>query len=104
MLADIVGGDAQGALLPHAGYDPRFRALHHDSVPPPESAFLFCDTCDPYPFTRARLEELIARKDQILREEQERAERERLTRKRIPLMESLATEDDEDQACLICHL
>jgi len=41
----------QGALLPHAGYARNVLALHHDIQPPRNSAFLLCETCDPYPFT-----------------------------------------------------
>lgn len=52
------------------------------------------------------LEELIARKDEILNEERSRQERDRLNRKRIPLLDSLASgpDEDADQACLICEL
>jgi uncharacterized membrane protein len=49
----------QGALLPHAGYDRRFRALHHQVVASPESAYLLCESCSPYPFTRDELRERI---------------------------------------------
>ena len=52
----------QGALLPHAGYADNVRALHHKIRPPVDSAYLLCETCDPYPFTpeehRARISAL----------------------------------------------
>lgn len=51
------------------------------------------------------LEELLARKDQILLEEQQRIAREQANRKRIPLVDTLISDsEDEEQACLICHL
>jgi 3'-phosphoadenosine 5'-phosphosulfate sulfotransferase (PAPS reductase)/FAD synthetase len=51
------------------------------------------------------LEELLARKDDILTEERERLERERANRIRLPLMIALTEpEADEDQPCLVCHL
>jgi uncharacterized membrane protein len=52
----------QGALLPHAGYADNVRALHHKIQPPANSAYLLCETCNPYPFTpeehRARIDAL----------------------------------------------
>jgi 3'-phosphoadenosine 5'-phosphosulfate sulfotransferase (PAPS reductase)/FAD synthetase len=50
------------------------------------------------------LEELIARKEEILAAERDRQEREQLNRKRIPLTTSLVADEEDDQACLICHL
>jgi len=50
------------------------------------------------------LEQLLARKDDILREEEDRKERERVSRKRLTLVDALNIEDDDDQACLVCHL
>lgn len=41
----------QGALLPHAGYADNVRVLHHKIQPPANSAYLLCETCNPYPFT-----------------------------------------------------
>jgi uncharacterized membrane protein len=41
----------QGALFPHAGYEPRYRVLDHDVVPQRGDAFLLCSSCNPYPFT-----------------------------------------------------
>lgn len=49
----------QGALMPHAGYAENVRVLHHDIQPPANSAYLLCDTCDPYPFTREEHAALI---------------------------------------------
>ena len=52
----------QGALLPHAGYGDNVHALHHKIQPPANSAYLLCETCNPYPFTaeehRARISAL----------------------------------------------
>jgi hypothetical protein len=45
----------QGALYPHAGYAVRHRVLHHTVTPEPDSAFLLCETCNPYPFEREDL-------------------------------------------------
>lgn len=50
----------EGALFPHAGYESRVRVLHHTITPPPNSAYLVCATCKPYPFSREELESRIA--------------------------------------------
>ena len=51
------------------------------------------------------LEELLARKEEILREEAERKQRETASRRFLPLVQALANDDDdEEHACLICHL
>ncbi|HEY3053222.1 MAG TPA: DUF2079 domain-containing protein [Thermoanaerobaculia bacterium] len=52
----------QGALVPHAGYETRVRALHHDVVPPRDSSYLLCMTCNPYPFSR---DDIAARIDRL---------------------------------------
>lgn len=50
----------QGALFPHAGYDRRFRALHHNVAASPESTYLLCESCSPYPFTPDELRQRFA--------------------------------------------
>jgi uncharacterized membrane protein len=62
----------QGAVFPHIGYALEHRVLHHDVVPPPDSAFLLCVTCNPYPFTR---EEYAARLDALRTSDRYRVER-----------------------------
>jgi apolipoprotein N-acyltransferase len=48
----------QGALLPHAGYDPRFSALDLDPVIDGSHAFLLDPGADSYPFTREGISRL----------------------------------------------
>lgn len=50
----------QGAVFPHVGYSDRYRVLHHDVVPPPQSSFLLCSTCNPYPFSPDELDARFA--------------------------------------------
>jgi uncharacterized membrane protein len=63
----------QGAIFPHAGYAARHRVLHHQIAPEPGSAFLLCDPCNPYPFTREELTHRFAELRGDPRYEQKRA-------------------------------
>jgi uncharacterized membrane protein len=51
----------QGALFPHAGYEPRVKVLNERARFDGRAAFLFCTNCDPYIYKRDELASMIER-------------------------------------------
>jgi hypothetical protein len=49
----------QGALFPHAGYEPRVKVLNERAQLDGRASFLFCRDCDPYIYKPGDLASMI---------------------------------------------